>query len=341
VQAELPPFEHVDAATVEEAVHWLQRYGRRARLLAGGTDLLGLLKDRIAGPALPLPEMLVNVKRVPELRRIAANGDGALVIGGAVTLAEVEEHSGVRAGFPALAEAAASVGTTQIRSVGTVGGNLCQRPWCSYFRHPEYVCFKRGGRQCYAITGANRYYFSVTNLGICVMSHPSDLAPALIALEAQAVVAGPGGRRRVALERFFQGPRAVEETVLGEGELLVAVEVPAPAPGTVSVFRKQRVRDTWDFALAEVAVALRQHEGVCEEVRVVLGGVAPAPARAVGAEEVLRGRPLDAAAIAAAAACAVQRPRPLAMNGYKVQITKALVRRALRAAAGSEGGRTV
>ena len=324
---ELPVLAHVDAESVEEAIAVLAEHGERARLLAGGTDLLGLVKDGIDGPKMPRPEILVNVKTIPALRRIEALADGGLSIGATALLSEVETHPVIRARFPALAQAAASVATTQIRAMGTVGGNLCQRPWCWYFRHPQFECFKRGGKQCFAIPGNNRTYFSFLGLGICVMSHPSDLAPALIALGADVVIGGPGGARRVAVEKFFKGPRSVSETVLGPADILTHVEVPAAPAGARSVFLKHRVRGSWDFALSEVAVS-RSPDG---QTRVAVGGVAPYPLRATAAEEALAGQPLTEATIARAADAVLAKARPLPMNGYKVDLTRALLRRALGA----------
>ena len=211
---ELPPFDHLEPGSMAEAVSALAEHGMRAQVLAGGTDLLGLMKDRITGPGMPLPEVLVNVKRLPELAGITEAADGGLRIGAAVTLTDLERDRRVAERFPALAQAAASVATQQIRAMGTVGGNLCQRPWCWYFRHPQFPCLKRGGRQCFALPGSNRTYFSVLGLGVCVMSHPSDLAPALMALDARLTIAGPAGIRVVPIDRFFRGPRSLTETVV-------------------------------------------------------------------------------------------------------------------------------
>ena len=326
---ELPDFAHADARSVDEAVCWLAEYRERAKILAGGTDLLGLMKDRITGPKMAMPELLVNVKTIPGFDRIDGASSGGLTIGPTATLFELESHPLVLAGFAALAQAARSVATTSIRYVGTIGGNLCQRPWCWYFRHPDYVCFKRGGRQCYALPGHNRTYFSILNLGVCVMSHPSDLAVALIAHGGRLVVAGPGGERTVAAEDFFLGPRSVPETVLEPDELIVRIELDAPAPGSRSVYCKSRPRNTWDFALSAVAVSLAG-----SEARIVLGGVAPLPYRATAAEAVLREGSLDTTTIERAADAAVAASRPLPMNGYKVPMTRALVKRALQELAG-------
>lgn len=328
---ELPPFAHVDATSIAEAVSALAEHGARAQVLAGGTDLLGLMKDRISGPGMPVPDVLVNVKRIPELAGITELPDGGLRIGAAVTLVDVERNPRVAGRFPALAQAAGAVATGQIRAMGTVGGNLCQRPWCWYFRHPQFPCLKRGGRQCFALPGNNRTYFSVLGLGVCVMSHPSDLAPALMALDARVTVAGPAGRRAVPIDQFFRGPKSLTETVLERAEIIVAVEVPAPAAGTRSLFLKHRVRNTWDFALSEVAVSASPGAGCWDGVRIALGGVAPFPYRATAAEAVLTGRAPTESRVREAAEAALGRARPLAQNGYKIDLTKALVARALMA----------
>ncbi len=331
---ELPPLAHVDAESVEDAVQWLVEYGDKAKILAGGTDLLGLMKDRIDGPGLPMPEVLVNVKTIPGFAEVSEGPDGGLRIGAGATLVDIERHPLIVRRFGALAQAAASVATTQIRAMGTIGGNLCQRPWCWYFRHPRFPCLKRGGQQCFAIPGNNRTYFSVLGRGVCVMSHPSDLAPALVALGARVGIAGPEGRREVPIEHFFQGPRSLTETVLHPAEMIVWLDVPAPVSGARSVFVKHRVRNTWDFALSEVAVAVTPDAERWADVRIALGGVAPFPYRATAAEAVLVGRVPIAELVRQAAEAAVAHARPLTMNGYKIDLTRVLVARALTAVMG-------
>jgi xanthine dehydrogenase YagS FAD-binding subunit len=330
---ELPPFDHLEPGSIAEAVSALTEHGMRAQVLAGGTDLLGLMKDRITGPGMPLPEVLVNVKRLPELAGITEAADGGLRIGAAVTLTDLERDRRVAERFPALAQAAASVATQQIRAMGTVGGNLCQRPWCWYFRHPQFPCLKRGGRQCFALPGSNRTYFSVLGLGVCVMSHPSDLAPALMALDARLTIAGPAGIRVVPIDRFFRGPRSLTETVVERSEILVSVDVPAAPAGASSLFLKHRVRGTWDFALSEVAVSATPGAGRWDAVRIALGGVAPFPYRATAAEAVLTGQPPTESRVREASEAALSRARPLTQNGYKIDLTRALVTRALMALA--------
>jgi xanthine dehydrogenase YagS FAD-binding subunit len=333
VLTELPEFEHLDVTSVAEAVRSLNKHGKSAKLIAGGSDLLGLMKDRITGSAMPLPQVLINIKPVSQLSLIEYDEGRQVRIGATATLFDIERHPAVRARFAALAQAAASVGTAQIRSVGTLGGNLCQRPWCSYFRHPQFDCFKKGGRQCYAITGHNRYYFSYTALGVCVMSHPSDLAPALVALGARVVVAGTSGERVIPVSEFFHGGRSLPETVLADDEMVERVEIDEPAQTLNSVYMKKRLRGSWDFALSSVAASMTRFGSACEDVRIVLGGVAPAPFRATAAESLLRGKEITDELIEAAAAAAVPKPRPLRMNAYKVGLTTALVKRAVQAVA--------
>ena len=326
---ELPTLEHIDAGTVSEAVRWLRHYGERAKLLAGGTDLLGLMKDRIAGPKMPTPDVLINIKTVPGMDAVVSAPDGGLCIGATVRVADLERHPAVRDRYPALAQAAASVATLQIRHMGTVGGNLCQRPWCWYFRHRDFECFKRGGKQCFALPGNHSTYFSFLGLGICIMAHPSDLAPALIAFGARVRIAGPEGERSVPVEEFFRGPRSVSETVLGPADVVTAVDVPPAPAGSRSAFIKHRIRETWDFALSEVAVAWAPGA----PVRIALGGVAPFPFRATDAERALGSEPMTPASIQRAADAVLAKARPLATNGYKVDVTRAIVKRALTAVA--------
>lgn len=326
---EIPPVEYLAAETVEQAVDWLVQYGTAAKILAGGTDLLGLMKDRIAGPKMVMPTVLIDIKRIPKLQRIQYDKARGLTIGAAVALASVETSKPVLQRFPILAQAAASVATTQIRNMGTIGGNLCQRPWCWYFRSPHFQCFKKGGSMCYAITGENKTYFSILELGVCVMAHPSDMALVLMALGASIQIEGQRGRRIVPIERFYNGPREVFETCLKEQEILAEVHVPEPSEGTVGVYLKERPRGAWDFALASVAALLRVQDGICADARIVLGGVAPLPYRAREAENAIRGEVIGPRLAGQASELAVLGARPLTKNRYKIRLTKAVVKRAL------------
>jgi xanthine dehydrogenase YagS FAD-binding subunit len=326
---ELPSFEHVDARDVKEVAFWLQKYGGKARVIAGATDLLGLMKDKVEGPEFRIPEVLVNIKRVPEMTRITYDEGTGLRIGAAVTLSRLAASDVIRQEFRILSQAALQIGTTQLRIMGTLGGNLCQRPRCLYFRHPHFLCFKKGGSKCYAATGEHRYYHSILKHGRCVMAHPSDLAPALIALKAEVMIMSPNGERRVPVQEFFLGPNHYTETILKTDEYLTEIHVPTQNERTRQVFLKERIRYSADFALSSVAAVARISGGICEDIRIVLGGIAPFPYVAFIAEEVIKGKKLDEGLISQAAEASVEGAKPLPMNRYKVDLTKALVKRAL------------
>jgi len=326
---ELPIFDHVDARTVEETVFWLSKYGERGRVVAGGTDLFGLMKDRIEGPEFKIPGVLINIKTVPNMKRITYEDQEGLRIGAAVTPNDLIVSDIIREKFPVLLQAARQVGTTQIRYMGTIGGNLCQRPRCLYFRHPHFLCHKKGGNKCYAVRGEHRYYHSILKNGKCVMAHPSDIAPALAALDGRVIVAGSKGEREIPILDFFQGPDDFAETILKPDELITQIQVPNQKGKTHQSFLKSRIRHSADFALSSVSAVAQVLGGVCEKIRIVLGGVAPFPYRAFMAEEVVKGKTVNEGLISRAAEASVEGARPLRMNGYKIDLTKALVRQAL------------
>jgi xanthine dehydrogenase YagS FAD-binding subunit len=318
-------FRHVNASSVEEACALLGRHGAKARLNAGGTDLLGALKDGIFPEP---PELLVNLKTVPGLDGVREEA-GGLAIGALTRLAHVQESPVVRQKYPLLAEAARSIGIPQLRNMGTVGGNLCQEVRCWYYRYPRHVggpigCLRKGNGPCVALKGENRYHAILGGKG-CFAASPSDLATAFVALDAVFRVAGPGGERRIPARDFYT-PLG---TVLGPAELLTGVQVPALPEGTLQRYERFTLRRPVDFALVSVAAVLRTSGGLCEEARLALGAVAPVPLRATAAEEALRGRPLDEASAALAADRALEKAKPLRHNAYKVEIAKALVRRAV------------
>ena len=320
---------HVDAKTVEEALLQLRRHGEKARVIAGGTDLLSLVKDRVRGPQLHLPGTLINIKPIPSMGRIIDDGKEGLRIGAAVTLTHLETSEVVKKILPILSQAARRVGTTQIRYMGTVGGNICQRPRCLYFRHADFLCYKKGADKCYALIGEHRYYHSIVQYGRCIMAHPSDLAPAFMALKAKAVITGVDGEREVSLQDFFLGANHFTETILKPDELLTEVRVPYPGDGTYQRFLKHGIRHSADFSLSSVAAVARMLQGKWEDIQIVLAGVAPFPLRASKAEEIIHGKKLEEGLISEAAEAAVEGAKPLRMNGYKVALTITLVRRVL------------
>jgi xanthine dehydrogenase YagS FAD-binding subunit len=299
----------------------------KTRILAGGQDLLTEMKEHLAEP-----DALVNLKRIPGLDAIEAGG-GEIVLGALCTLAALEEHAELARRVPALAQAAATVASAQIRSQATLGGNLNQRPRCWYYRSEHAPCLKKGGKECYSYGGMSKYN-AILGGGPSYIVHPSDLAPALVALEATAELVSKKGSRTVALEKYFTLPSesdVTRETVLQPGEILKSVRIPAPVANSRSHYLKFREKGSFDFALASVALALVLDGGTIRSARVVLGGVAPIPWRAKGAEAALVGAKPGREAFEKAAVEAVRGAEPLAHNAYKVPLTKGLLIRALEA----------
>ena len=302
-----------------------------ARPMAGGQDLLTTMKDYLTRPS-----RVVNLKGLRGLDRIEEDGKGGLRIGALLTLAQLEEHPIVRRSFPGLAEAAHSVATPQIRNLGTVGGNLCQRPRCWYFRLEEVVCLKKGGSECYAATGENKYN-AILGGGPSYIVHPSDLAPVLVALGASVLVVGPEGKRTIQLEKFFTLPSEGSirrENVLQNDEIITHVQVPASKFAAHSSYLKFKERESLDFAIASVAAAVALENKVITEARLVLGGVAPIPWRVPKAEGYLIGKTLSSEVARTVARIALEDAKPLAKNAYKIPLTQTLVRRALVKVAG-------
>jgi xanthine dehydrogenase YagS FAD-binding subunit len=317
-------FEYVKPATVADAVRELGRSWADAKILAGGIDLLGELKEGIIAP-----QRIVNIKGISGLRYIRFSEKEGLRLGALVTLEEIETHQVIRQRYTALAEAAHSVGTPQIRNVGTIGGNLCQRPRCWYYRDEHTKCLKKGGPMCFAYNGENKYH-AILGGGPCYIVHPSDCAPALIAFRASVTVVSPRGQRTVPLEEFFVLPsrRLDHETILEPDEIVTEIQVPAPAPNTRSTYLKFKERDSHDFAIVGAAVVMRLKGKVCEDVRIVLSGVAPIPWRSPEAEAVLKGKAITPELAEQAGKAAVAKAQPLSQNAYKVPLTQAIVKQA-------------
>jgi xanthine dehydrogenase YagS FAD-binding subunit len=328
----LKPFAYVNAANEQEALAALSTERNQCLPLAGGTDLLALMKDFIVSP-----ERLVNVK---SLDSAIGTLDGGLRIGAAARLIEVIEHGTVRRLYPALMTAADHVGTAQIRHQATVGGNLMQRPRCWYFRNEEFHCLKKGGSRCHAVEGENKFH-AIFGDGPCHIVHPSSLAVPILAYGGRLRVVGPTGAREIEAGEFFQLPNVnlYGETVLQPNELLTHVVLPAPTTvltgRTVrSATYEVRFRQSLDWPLATASVILGLDDNVVRSARVVLGAVAPVPWRVPPAERTLVGRTLDEAAAADAAMGAVTGAKALSGNAYKIQIARTAVKRAILIAAG-------
>jgi xanthine dehydrogenase YagS FAD-binding subunit len=329
-------FEWTSPTTINEAVKLLtvaspNDIDEAPRPIAGGQDLLTTMKDYTSRPS-----RLVNLKNIRGLDRITLNARG-LTIGALVTLTELEEHAGVRKSFPGLSEAAHSIATPQIRNLGTVGGNLCQRPRCWYFRLEEVICLKKGGSECYAAKGENKYN-AIIGGGPSYIVHPSDLAPMLLALGARMTVAGAAGKRVIPLDKFFTLPsegNIRRENVLQNDEIITEIFVPASPLATRSTYLKFKERESLDFALASVAAAVQlAGDRTVRDARIVLGGVAPIPWRVPAAEKFLTGKSLTPDVLTEAGKIALADAKPLEKNAYKVPLAQTLVRRALAKAGG-------
>ncbi len=305
--------KHINAKTLDEAAALL---GPTAKVIAGGTDLFGTLKSMcLAKP----PATVVNLKTIPGLDYIKEEG-GILKIGAMAKLTDIYESTVVQGKWSSLADAAHLVASPQIRNMGTIGGNLCQDTRCWYYRaeHNVFLCFRKGGDTCFGVAGDNRY-LAIIGGQLCFAVCPSDVAVALAALDATLVTT----QRNIAIKDFF----IVLGNTLKDNEIVKEVQVPAPKAGTKQAFIKFAERKSIDFAIASCAVAIS-----ATDARIVMGGVAPMPFRATTAEDLVKGKAIDAATAEAAGAEAVKRAIPQSKNRYKIQLAKTMVKRALLAA---------
>jgi xanthine dehydrogenase YagS FAD-binding subunit len=298
-----------------------QAGGRTFAIAGGGSDLLGMVKERIVSP-----DVLISLRAVRGLDQVA-QASGSWNIGGLITLDALSRHPVIRRQYAVLAEAAESVATPQIRNVGTLAGNVCQRPWCWYYRN-GFKCYKAGGNTCYSINGENQFH-AIFGGGPSFIVHPSDTAPALVALEAKFRIVGPSGERTVAAADFFTLPQkdAAKENVLANDEVLASILLPTPRVGTRSTYHKVLDREAWTHAVVSAAVVLEMDGEICRSARVVLGGVAPIPWRVPEAEQVLTGQRITPELAAKAGEVAIAGAKPLRKNAYKLPLTKTVVRR--------------
>lgn len=318
-------FAHIDARTIDEAVAILSLHRDKARIIAGGTDLLGVLKDDILSD---YPRLIVNIKTIAGLEYIREE-DGVLKIGGLTRLCDIAGSRHLNEHYQVLAEAARAVASPQIRNVATVGGNLCQDVRCWYYRYPRHIggpifCARKGKGPCHAIRGDNRYH-AIIGGKKCFAVCPSDTAVAFAALDARIVIVGPEGERKMGVTDFYHP--------LGNGlnsnEMVREVEIPGLRESTNQRFLKFTLRKPIDFAIASVASVIAVREGICVDARIALGAVAPGPVRARAAEAAILGHPVTEKRTSAAGDLALEGAKPLSQNEYKLKIVKALVKRAL------------
>jgi xanthine dehydrogenase YagS FAD-binding subunit len=311
-------FEYIQPSKPAQASALLKDLQNEA--LAGGTDLLGELKRRIRKP-----KGLVNLKSLKGWGQIRTEEGGGIRIGSVVCLGEIERDPRVRDRFGILAQAVSRTATPQLRNMATVGGNLCQHPRCWYFRNSLFPCWLKGGQKCFALGGENRYH-AILGRGMCQAVHPSDLAPALVALGGRVRILSTRKEREIPLEEMYTKPLPDHRqmTVLKPGELVIEIVIPNPAAGSWGVYLKAMDRKAWAFALVSLAAQLQLDGDRIVDGRLVLGGVAPMPWRAIEAEEVLRGQTVSAEKLKGAGEAAVAGARPLRHNEYKVQLVKGL-----------------
>lgn len=326
-------FEYARPTSLEQAVALLAEAPDQTEVLAGGTDLLALMKDRVRAP-----ERVIGLRGVRELQAVEVDPEAGLRVGAAVTLADFARHPEVTRHHPAAAWAAGHAAGPQIRHLGTIGGNLCQRPRCWYYRLGYGLLPTLDGRSMVR-EGDNRFHAILGNDGNALFVTPSTVVPILIALGAGVELAGPAGRRELRLDDLYRIPEreGEREHALGPGEVVVALLLPPPAASLRAASYEVRPGKSLDWSLATAAVALDLEGDRVRGATVVLGQVAPTPWRARAAEEALVGQRLTAEVVAGAAEAAVTGARPLSMNRYKVQLARVAVRRALARAAGLEG----
>jgi xanthine dehydrogenase YagS FAD-binding subunit len=314
----------------KEAVALLSDRWGPTELLAGGTDLLDLQKEYVAQPDKVVSLAEVGLKGITTLR------NNELEIGAGVKLAEIAGHTQLRGWYPALTTAAGMVGGPQIRNMGTLGGNLCQRNRCWYFRDEHVNCLLKGGDKCFAMTGDNRYHAIFVGGHKCVIVNPSTLAPVLLALPGtSAHVYGPKGDRTIPLTEFFRAPSGPgeREHVLAPNEMLVSVRIPH-VQGLKNASYEVRHKQSYDWPLVQAAVAFKLEDGKAAKVRIVLGHVAPVPHLAVEAAQAIEGKEVTESNAEKAGEAAAEGAKPLSQNAYKVKLVVVAVKRALLLAAG-------
>jgi len=317
-------FSHMNARSLDEAVLFLARYGRNAEIMAGGTDILGKMKDEILQK---YPEALINIKTIRDLDFVKEE-QGRLRLGALTRLEDIAKDPRISGKYRALAEAAGRTASPHIREMGTLGGNICQDVRCWYYRNPHnrFPCLRKGGGRCYAIEGDNRYH-SVFGGSVeegCYAVHPSDTAPALIALNGSVKTS----KRIISAENFFEvGVR--KTTVLDKDEIVTEIEIPTPAVGSKTVFYKFAMRKSIDFAIVNCAAMISSKGGKVRDVRICLNAVYVTPYRAKKAEAAILGKAITEKNAEAAGAEAVSDAKPLKDNAYMVQIAKALVKRSI------------
>lgn len=314
-------FEYLQPKSIDEAQ---TMSNEKSRLYAGGTDVLGLLKDDIESP-----EKLINLKNLSGLDKIEYIKGSGLKIGSLAKINTIANHPLIQEKFTVLAEAADSVASPQLRNVGTLGGNLCQRPRCWYFRG-DFPCLRKDGRECFAVDGENKYHCIIGGEA-CYIVHPSDTAVALLALDATIKINSNGKMREVAINDFFILPEddILRENILQPGEIITEIFIPEPKSNQVSSYLKFIERSAWDFAVVSVAAVIEKSGSSIQKARIAWGGVAPKPWQDLTFNKKLQGLKISEDALKKVTASLFEKAKPLEHNGYKVPLAKNLTKKVL------------
>ncbi len=313
-------FQYINPKNLKEAA----KDNTKSALKSGGTDLLGMMKD-----GLQEPEEIINLKNLKELDYIKYQAEKDLEIGALTTIAGLAENKDVIKHFPLLVQAAREIASPQLRNTGTVGGNLCQRPRCWYFRG-EFDCLRKGGDTCFAVDGENKFHCIVGG-GPCFIVHPSDLAVALLALDAKVDIYSDGKTKTIPINDFFIFPEDDEtkENILKPGEILTRISIPEMAAGSVSQFIKFKERASWDFAVVSLGIVLQKNGSAIKDGKIAFGGVAPRPWLDKKLNERLAGTGADEKSLKTLADMALTDAEPMAKNDYKIILARNLLKQAL------------
>jgi len=322
------PFEYVSPRTTNQAISLLGATWGNTEVLAGGTDLLALMKDDVV-----TPKRLINIKEIADLRGVSSNAQG-LRVGALTTLGELADDENVKKSYPALSEALLEAASPQIRNMATLGGNLCQRPRCWYFRNGLGLLPKDETGKELVVAGENRYHAILGNQGAAKFVSPSTLVPILIAYGATIRLHGPKGKRELPLEKFFVIPKSESEREhdLRPNEIVTEILIP-PALDVKTAHYEIRQKEAFDWPLALTAVALKMQGSNVQSARIVLGYVAPVPWPSSEAQQAILGKPVNKETAQKAADAALSKASPLSHNAYKVKLAKVAVTRALLKAA--------
>lgn len=316
-------FKHYDAYTIDDAVALLDKYDGKAKVIAGGTDIVGMFKDSVLTE---MPQALINIKTIKNFDYIKDEGN-MLKIGPLALLDEIYHNETIKKEFTALSEAARRTASPHIREMGTIGGNICQDSRCWYYRNPNnrFNCIRKGGEDCFADEGENRYHSIFGDVKDCLAVHPSDLAPALTVLGAKIKTT----KRLIDMVDFYQDEDPKRLSILDNNEIVTEIQIPRLPKNTKSSFIKHAIRKSIDFPIVNCASMVVSEEGKVKDAKICLNAVFMNPYIPFEAEEFIKGKTIEPQVVEAAADLAVSKAKALEKNEYKIQIAKGLIKKTL------------